>query len=141
MPRLALPAAGLQHQERFDRGGHFGRRARHVEVDGAVFGEAIALAAQFFQLLRAERLAQHFIGVAGSVEAGADMRLQHHGLHAARRKTSVKAFMAAPSSEVARKISACAPACRACCRMPVTASSRHVAVEQRRAERAIGIRR
>ena len=47
---LALPAAGLQHQEWFNRGADVGRRPRHVEMDGAVFGEAIALTAQFVGL-------------------------------------------------------------------------------------------
>ena len=61
---LALPAAGFQHQECFDRGSDFRGRARHLEIDGAVFGKAVALAAQFFQLLRAQRIAQHVIGVA-----------------------------------------------------------------------------
>ena len=52
-------------------------RARHVEADFAVFGQTVALAAQFLQLLRAQRLAQQFVGVARRIEAGADMGLQH----------------------------------------------------------------
>ena len=42
-----------------------------------MLGKPVALAAQFFQLLCAERIAQQFVGVARRVEAGAHMGLQH----------------------------------------------------------------
>ena len=53
------------------------RRARHLEGDGAVVGEPVALAAQLLQLLGSERLMQQRVGIARHVEAGADVRLQH----------------------------------------------------------------
>ena len=55
------------------------------------------------------------------------------------RSTSVKAFMAAPSSDTSRRISAWAPACRACLHQSGDGILGHVAIEQRRAERAVGI--
>ena len=74
---LALPAAGFQFQEDLDRRCDVSWRARDVELDGAVLGEPVALAAQLLQFLGAERLVQQFVGIAGGVEAGADMRLQN----------------------------------------------------------------
>ena len=48
-----------------------------------MLGEPIALAAQFLQLLGAQRVMQQFIGIARRVKAGADMGLQHARTHAA----------------------------------------------------------
>ena len=73
---LGLPAGGFQFKEDFRRGGDFVRRARNVKTHRAMLGEAVALAAQFFQFLGAERLAQQFIGILPRVERGAQMRLQ-----------------------------------------------------------------
>ena len=110
------------------------------KCDGAVLGEAVALAAQFFQFLRrpARRAAIHRRrasrrGRRGHAIAARAARMP------SRRSTSVNAFMAAPSSDMSRRISAWAPACRACCSICATASSGMVAIEQRRAKRAIGI--
>ena len=58
------------------------RGARHLETDFAVFGQPVALAAQFLQFLRTQRLAQQFIGVARRIEAGAEMGLQQARAHA-----------------------------------------------------------
>ena len=79
---LAFPAGGFQRQEYLERGGDLVRRARHLETDFAVFGEAVALAAQFLELLRSERVAQQFFGVARGIEAGAEMGLQQARAHA-----------------------------------------------------------
>ena len=82
MPRLAFqPLASSVRNVSTAAAISAGVRATS-KCDRAMFGEAIALAAQFFQFLRAQRLAQQFVGVAGSVEAGAHMRLQHQRLHA-----------------------------------------------------------
>ena len=74
---LALPAAGLQPQEDLERGSDFLARARNVETHGAMLGQPMALAAQFLQLLGAQRVAQQFVGIARGVEAGAELGLQH----------------------------------------------------------------
>ena len=76
MPRLAFQPLASSCQEYLDRGGDVMRRAGHLEADFAVLGQPVALTAQFFQLLRPERLAQQFLGVARRVEAGADVGLQ-----------------------------------------------------------------
>ncbi len=74
---LSLPAAGLQSQEVLERGGDFLACARDVEPDGAMLGQTVALAAQLLQLLGPQRIAQQFVGVARGVEAGAELPLQH----------------------------------------------------------------
>ena len=80
---LRLPATGLQGQECLQRACHFRGRARDVETDGAMLGEAVALAAQLLQFLCAQRFMQQFIGVTGRIEAGAIVGLQYARLHAA----------------------------------------------------------
>ena len=47
----AFPAAGFQRQKILDRGADLVRRARDLEMHGAVFGEAMALTAQFLEFL------------------------------------------------------------------------------------------
>src|SRR5882757_7778297 len=89
----------------------------------AMLGKPVALAAQFLQFLRAQGVTQQFIGIARRVEAGADMGLQHPRTDAVFPQYFVKLFMAAPSSDTSRRISAWAPAFRACCINRVTASS------------------
>ena len=79
---LTFPAGGFQRQEYLDRGGDLLRGARHLETDFSVFGQPVALAAQLLQFLRSERIAQHFIGVARRIEAGAEMGLQQARAHA-----------------------------------------------------------
>src|SRR5580704_8846138 len=54
----AFPAAGLEFEECFERGGHILRSARDDEGDRAMLRQPIALTAQLLQLLRAERVAQ-----------------------------------------------------------------------------------
>ena len=73
VPRVGLPAAGFQRQECFERGRDLFGCARDVETDRAMLGQAMALAAQFFELLGAQRLAQHGVGIARRIEAGAQM--------------------------------------------------------------------
>ena len=80
---LAFPAGGFQRQEYLDRGCDLPRGARHLETDLAVLGQPVALAAQFLEFLRAQRVAQQFFGVARGVEAGAEMGLQQARAHAA----------------------------------------------------------
>ena len=45
--------------------------------DRAVLGQPMALAAQFLQLLGAQRVAQQRVGIARRVETGAEVGLQH----------------------------------------------------------------
>ena len=80
---LAFPAAGFERQECLDRGRDLFRRSRHLEMHGAVLGQPMALAAQFLQLLGAQRVAQQRIGIARRIEAGADPGLQHARTQAA----------------------------------------------------------
>ena len=68
-----FPAGGFQFKEDFRRRRDFVRRARNVKTNRAVLGEAVALAAQFLQLLGAERLAQQFIGILPRIERSAQM--------------------------------------------------------------------
>ena len=62
------------------------RRLRGVRATSKrtapVFGEAVALAAQFLQLLGTQSVVQQFIGIAGRIEAGANVGLQHSRTHA-----------------------------------------------------------
>ena len=67
-------------------------RASNLETDGAVFGEPMALPAQFFQFLRAQRVAQQFLGLAAGVEAGAGLRLQHARMQALLPQRLAKGF-------------------------------------------------
>src|SRR5260370_16809095 len=48
---LGLPAAGFEVEEYLKRGCDVCGRTRHIETDGAVLGEAMALAAQLLQFL------------------------------------------------------------------------------------------
>ena len=104
-----------------------------------MFGEAIALAAQFFQFLRAQRLAQHFVGVAGSVKAGANMRLQHHGLHAAAMQHVGKGFHGGAVERGAAQDQRMRTGPPGLLQNIGDGIFRHVAIEQRRAKRAVGI--
>ena len=54
---LSFPAARFEREKRFGRCGDVCRRLRDLEADRAVFGQPMALAAQLFQLLAAERVA------------------------------------------------------------------------------------
>src|SRR5262249_12474276 len=74
---LALPAAGFELQEGFERRSRRLGCARDLEGDGAVPFEAAALTAQLLELLRSERIAQQRLTVARRIEAGAEMRGQH----------------------------------------------------------------
>src|SRR5258708_33510042 len=74
---LRLPAAGFEVEEYLDRRSDLFSRARHIEMNVAMLGKPVALAAQFLQFLRAQGVTQQFIGIARRVEAGADMGLQH----------------------------------------------------------------
>ena len=76
-PALRLPAAGLEVEEYLERGCDVCGRTRHIEMDGAVLGQAMALAAQFLEFLGSQRVAQQFIGIPRRIETGADMGLQH----------------------------------------------------------------
>src|SRR3569832_1504018 len=70
---LALPAAGLERKKDLNRTADFLDAARDAKSHGAVLGKPVALAAQFFQLFGAQRVAQHVVGAAPGVEAGAQM--------------------------------------------------------------------
>ena len=99
VPRLAFQPLASSARKVSSARRDIAGRARHLEMDLAMLGQAVALAAQLLQLLCAERIAQQFIGVARRVEAGAHMGLQHARLHAvALAAPRVKAFIAAPSS-------------------------------------------
>ena len=103
-----------------------------------MLGEPVALPAQFLQLLAAQRVAQQFVGIAPlHQDRREDADCSSRGCRPSCRSTSVKAFMAAPSSDTSRRISACAPARAPAHQLPA-ASPRDVAVEQRRAQRAVG---
>ena len=80
---LGFPAAGLEGEESLDGWRNVFGCARHIETDGAVLGQPVALAAQFFQLLRPQCVTQQFIGILRCVEAGASMGLQQFWTHAA----------------------------------------------------------
>ena len=119
--------------------GDFGRRPRHVELDSTMFGEAIALTAQFFQFLRAQRLAQHLVGVASGVKAGADMRLQHHGLHAAAMQHVGKGLHRRAIERDGAEDQRMRAGPSGLLQNGRDGFLRPFAIEQRRAERAVGI--
>ena len=54
----ALPAAGFECEEGFERGCDVSLRSGNFKTNGAVPGEAVALPAQLLQFLGAERLGQ-----------------------------------------------------------------------------------
>ena len=136
---LALPAAGFQLQEGLERRGDIAWLAGDVELDGAVLGEAVALAAQLLQFLGAERFLQQFVGIAGGVETGADMRLQHGRLHAVAPQDICEGFHGgAVERHVAQdqRMGAGSP------RLLHQAGGgvfRQFAIERRRRQRAVGI--
>ena len=88
-----------------------------------MFGEPVALPAQLLQLLRAERLTQHFVGVVPRVEAGAQMRLQQAGTQAVAAQFFAERLHGGAIERDAERISAWAPALRACCMICNAASS------------------
>ena len=108
-------------------------------MHGAVFGQPMALAAQFLQFLGAERVTQQRIGIARGVEAGADPGLQHPRTQA-RLPQDLRDRLhgGAVQRDVAQdqRMGANFPRLRQQLRHGVVGS---VAIEQRRAERAIGI--
>ena len=140
VPRLPFQPLASSVRKVSSAACNFIRRSRDVETNGAMLGQAVALAAQLFQFLGAERLVQQFVGVAGRVETGAHMGLQHARPHAVAPQHFRKGRIAAPSSDMSRRISAWAPACRACCSNARRGVLRRVAIERRRAKRAIGMR-
>ena len=104
-----------------------------------MFGEAIALTAQVFQFLRAQRLAQHFVGVTSSVKAGTDMRLQDHGLHATAMQHFGKGFHGRAVERGSAEDQRVRAGASGLLQNARDGFLSHVAVEQRRAERAVGI--
>ena len=94
-----------------------------------------------FSFLAPSASRSNVVAIPRRVEAGAEMRLQHARLQAVRAAAPrSNVVMAAPSSATSRRISACAPASRACCIRRVAASMRRVAIDQRGAQRAVGMR-
>jgi hypothetical protein len=87
-----FPAAGFESQKYLDRGCDFRRRARHIETDGAVLGQPMALAAQFLQFLGTERITQQFFGIAGGVKTGSRVGLQHTRMQAALPQRLLEGF-------------------------------------------------
>ncbi|MDB5486148.1 MAG: hypothetical protein JWR29_2052 [Tardiphaga sp.] len=74
---FGFPSAGFEIKKQIEGRGDLVWTAHHLERDLAMLGEAIAQAAQVFQFLRAECVAQDILGVARGIEAGAVMRLQN----------------------------------------------------------------
>ena len=83
--------------------------------DGAVLGQPMALPAQLLQLLGAERVAQQFVGIAGRIEAGAQMGCSTRGRRPSRRAPRRWPSSPRRRATTSRRISACAPASRAAC--------------------------
>ncbi len=104
-----------------------------------MFGEAIALAAQFLQFLRAQRLAQHFVGITGGIKAGADMRLQHNGLHAAAMQHVGKGFHGRAIERGGAEDQRMRASLPGLLQNARNGFLRHVAIKQWRAKRAVGI--
>ena len=78
---LALPAGRFEFQELLEGGLRLLRRDRHRKTHLAVVSEAIALAAQLFQLLRAERILKQRLGAGRCMEQSALLpvkRTRHH---------------------------------------------------------------
>jgi len=104
-----------------------------------VLGEAVALAPQFLQLLWAQRVTEQFVGVAAGVERRADMGLQQPWTQAAGSKHTVKGFHGrAVERDVAQDQRAGAGLSRLAHQFDNRIFGR-VAIEQRRAQRAVGI--
>ena len=114
-------------------------RARDVEPDGAVLGQPMALAAQFLQLLGAQRLAQQFVGIARGVEAGAELRLQHARTQAVLPQHLGEGVHGRAIERYVAQDQRMGAGCRAACSRSRRGLMRRVAVEQRRAQRAVGM--
>ena len=140
MPRLPFQPLASSARNVSSAAATSSRRARDVETDGAVLGQPMALAAQFLQFLGAQRVAQQFVGIARGVEAGAELGLQHARTQAVLPQHLVEGLHGgAIERDVAQD-----QRMRAGFRAPArsnraAASLRHVAIEQRRAQRAVGI--
>ncbi len=138
---IGLPAARFQRRKTSTMRGDVRGRRRDREADLAVLGETVALPSQLLQLLGAERVAQQFVGVGGGIETGALFGAQH-----VRRKSGFgerradRLHRRAFERDVAQHDRA-----RAGCARRVEQGARGVerraAVDQRRAEIAVGIGR
>src|SRR3984957_8943464 len=73
---FTLPATGFQREKNLNRLGDLLGRAGDRKPHLTMLGEAVALAPQLLQLLGAERVAKHFVGLAPGVKTGAQMRMQ-----------------------------------------------------------------
>ena len=107
--------------------------------DSAMLGQPVALAAQFLQFLGAERVAQQFVGIARGVEAGAEMGLQHARTQAVPPQRLAEGLHGgAVERHVAQdqRVRAGVPRLPQQSRRGVV---RRIAIEQRRAQRAIGV--
>ena len=140
VPRLAFPAAGFQRQEHLDRGCDVRGRARHLETDLAVLGQPVALAAQLLQFLRPRARRAAILrrrawrrgrrGDAIAAGAGACRPAQHFAESLAWRRHRARRRAGSAHGRRLR-----APACI----NSSAASSAILAIEQRRAKRAVGI--
>ena len=107
--------------------------------DSAMLGQPVALAAQLLQLLGPQRVAQQFVGVARGVEAGAELGLQHARTQAVLPQHLAEGFHGcAIERHVAQdqRMRAGVPRRPQQSRRGVM---RPVAVERRRAQRAVGM--
>ena len=68
---LSPPSRGFQGEKNLKGGRDVCGRARRVEMDLAMLGKAMALAAQFLQFPGAEGVEQQGVGVARRIQAGA----------------------------------------------------------------------
>ena len=139
VPRRPFQPLASSARKFLDRGGDFFRRARDVETDSALLGETMALAAQLLQFLGPQRIPQQFIGIARGVEAGAGMGLQQRWAHAALVQHLRESFhRCAIQRDIAQdqRMGAGFPRVLHQLRDGLV---RAVAIEQRRAQRAVGI--
>ena len=136
---LGFPAGGFEAEESLEgRCDVFGL-ARHIETDGAVLRQPVALATQFLQFLGAQGVTQQLVGIAGRVEGGANVGMQQSWTHAVwPQDFGERLHDGAIQRDVAQDQRMGAGFARRLHQLE-NGFIRHIAINQRRAQRAVGI--
>ena len=136
---LGLPAAGFDLQEHLDRGRDALGRARDVKTHRPMLGKPVTLTAQLLQFLGPKRFLQQFIGITAGIERGAQMRLQQFWTQAVAAQFLAERPHRATIERCRAQNQGMGPGGAPLLHELQRGGFRLLAVEQRRAQRAIGI--
>src|SRR5262249_58263544 len=134
------PPVASKPKKRSDGVGPLSARPRALETETAELGKPMALTAQLLQFPAAECVAHQFVRVAGRVQRGAKMPLQHAWTDAVATQDLVERFH---GGAVERDLAQDQRVYTAVARLTHQLRGgilRDVAMEQRRAQRAVGMR-